>query len=61
MHNNPETPWEIIVAHAAPATPIEKLTINTMSKTIFNIEATIKKYKGVLLSPRALNIPAIIL
>ena len=31
------------------------------SKITFKIDATIKKYSGVLLSPNALNIPAAIL
>ena len=38
-----------------------KLTINTKSKTMLSIDDIIKKYNGVLLSPKALNIPAAIL
>ena len=40
---------------------ILKLTINTKSKTMLSIDDIIKKYNGVLLSPKALNIPAAIL
>ena len=52
-------PCEITVAQPAPATPILNTIINKRSRPIFIIEANMRKYKGDLLSPIALNIPAI--
>lgn len=41
------------VAQAAPATPIPKLTMKTMSSTTLQTEAMMRKNSGVRLSPRA--------
>ena len=47
----------IIVAHAAPATPIFKLCTKNKSKNIFSTDVAIKKYNGLLESPTACKIP----
>ena len=47
--------WAVNVANAAPDTPIFKLTIKNISKTILIIEAIAKKIKGILEFPRDLN------
>ena len=57
VHQIPATACAIIVAHAAPATPILNTIINTKSKTIFIIDDIIKNINGVLLSPRERIIP----
>ena len=46
----------IKVAHATPATPILKEITKTRSRMIFKTEEKIKKYKGVLESPKAVKI-----
>ena len=45
------------VAKAAPNTPILNTITKSRSNAIFINEENIKKYKGVLESPRALIIP----
>ena len=56
-----DTPWEITVAYAAPATPISKPFTNRISSPIFTKVEITRKYKGALLLPIALIIPANIL
>ena len=50
--------WHIIVAMAAPATPILKYTTKRISKKIFMKQLTIKTYRGLFESPTARKIPA---
>jgi len=50
-----EIPCAISVAHAAPATPISKRVTKTISSATLNTEEKIRKYKGILDFPRALN------
>ena len=50
-----ETPWAISVAHATPATSKEKSATKIQSSTMLNTEEKIRKYKGILDFPRALN------
>ena len=57
-HNNAETPCAITVANAAPAVLSENPTINQISNIRFKMEENIRKYRGVLLSPMPLKIPA---
>ena len=47
----------MIVAHAAPSTPMPNPFTNNRSKKIFKIDVAIKKYKGFLESPTACKIP----
>ena len=49
----PDTPWEMTVARAAPATPALQYRIRSRSRAMFSTEETARKYTGVLLSPRA--------
>ena len=49
----PDTPWEMTVARAAPATPVWQYRIRSRSRAIFSTEEMARKYTGVLLSPRA--------
>ena len=56
-HSRPETPWEITVAHAAPATPSPKLMIKIRSRATLSTEESSRKNTGVLLSPKARMMP----
>ena len=49
----PEMAWEISVASAAPKIPILNGTMNKRSRPMFRALVRIRKYSGVLLSPRA--------
>jgi len=49
----PEMAWEISVASAAPRIPILNGTMNKRSRPMFRALVRIRKYSGVLLSPRA--------
>ena len=53
-----EISCESTVAQAAPATPIFSVPIITKSRTMLERHPTIRKYSGLLLSPKALKIPA---
>ena len=53
--------WAATVAMAAPAMPQWNTATNSRSSPIFSALVRIKKYSGVLLSPRARMIPATIL
>ena len=55
MHRTAATPCAISVAIATPLTPISHTKTKMRSKMILRIAAKIKKYKGVLESPNALN------
>ncbi len=52
-----DMPCAINVAHATPATFMSIGTTNTISKMIFPTDDAIRKYSGVLLSPRAVKTP----
>lgn len=58
MHKRADTPCDSTTATAEPGTPQPNFKINNSAKNMFKTEANIKKYKGVLLSPRALTILA---
>ena len=61
VHNITEIPCDKITAIAEPGTPIWKTIIKIRANIMLIKDAIIKKYKGVLLSPRALIILANIL
>ena len=46
------------VAIATPSTPMPSHVTEMISRTTFRMEENIKRYKGVLESPRALKIAA---
>ena len=52
-HARPESPWEITVAMAAPATPRGMTTMRNRSSPMFKREAITRNTTGVLLSPNA--------
>ncbi len=54
-------PWQIKVAHATPAIPIENTLTNKISTNILAVEEKARKIKGVLESPSAEKIPVAIL
>ena len=54
-------PCAMKVAHATPATPQWNTITNTASSATFPREEAIRKYRGVLLSPRLLKIPVVTL
>ena len=54
----PDTPWEITVARAAPATPILAQRMRAKSSPMFSTEDRARKYTGVLLSPSERMMPA---
>ena len=49
-------PCAISVAHAAPATPIEKDATMMMSRTTFSTDENIRRKRGIFDLPSALNI-----
>ena len=51
------TTWLIIVASAAPNTPMPNPTTRRMSSTMFTPQHTIRKYSGRLESPTARRMP----
>ena len=51
------TPWARKVAQATPATPQWKTATKSVSSKIFPMEEPIRKYSGVLESPREVKIP----
>ena len=51
---NAHRPWAIRVAQATPATPMLNLITKSRSRTMLVSADTIRKRRGVLLSPRAL-------
>ena len=56
-HSAPETAWEMIVAHAAPATPMRNDATNQMSSTTFSPQAIIRNSSGMTESPRPRRMP----
>ena len=60
-HPTPEASWLMMVASAAPATPIWNTRMNRRSSAIFTREVMARKYTGVLLSPRERMMPLAIL
>ena len=56
-HRIPETPWEIMVAQAAPATPMLSTRMVNKSRATFMAEEISRKYRGVVLSPMDRMIP----
>ena len=50
--------WDMMVAKAAPATPIRRNTTKNRSSAIFTKQLMIRKYSGRLESPIARRIPA---
>ena len=57
MTRHIEIASEMMVAHAAPATPICRLMTKNRSRKILRIDVAIKIYKGVFASPTACRIP----
>ena len=55
MQRITENPCDKTTAIAEPGTPKPNFNMNKSAKKIFKTEARIRKYKGVLLSPRALT------
>ena len=55
-HSSADTACAMMVAHAAPATPIWNSRMQAKSSTMLMIQAMIRKIKGVLLSPSARRI-----
>ena len=55
---SPDIPCEMTVATAAPAVPMWKKMMRTRSSTILSSAERIRKYRGTLLFPSALNILA---
>ena len=51
-----DIPWAISVAQATPATPISIFVTMIMSRITLNMEEKIRKYRGILDFPSALNI-----
>ena len=56
-----EIPCAISVAHATPVTPIWKFLTRTKSSATLNTDEKIRKYRGILDFPRALNMDEITL
>ncbi len=56
-----ESPWAIRVAQAAPATPRPNRPTITRSRAMLNSEEKIRKQRGILDFPSALNIEEITL
>ena len=54
-------PWQMKVAHATPAIPIEKTFTKRMSTRILAVEEKARNINGVFESPSAENIPVDIL
>ncbi len=61
MHRAPEISWEIMVAQAAPATPILKPATNQMSRPMFSMHAVKRNTRGMIESPRPRSTPEITL
>ena len=53
--------WQIRVARASPPTPMSVLTTKTMSRPMLEREDTIRKIRGVRVSPRAVKMPVQVL
>ena len=53
MHSTAERSWASTVAQAAPATPMPRGTMNTMSSTMFSRAENTSRNMGVRLSPNA--------
>ena len=60
-HRMPETACEMMVAHAAPETPILKPATNQISRPMFMPHATSRKMSGMTESPRPRRMPEIML
>ncbi len=60
-HSAPETAWAIMVAQATPATPIWKPATNQMSSMMLSTQATMRKIRGMMESPRPRRMPEIML
>jgi len=55
-HKIPARSWDKTVAHAAPATPIWKLTTKSRSRKMLSVQAMMRKKSGDRLSPRAVMV-----
>ena len=53
-----DTPWAMTVAMATPSTPIPSHVTDIMSRTTFRMDENMRRYRGVLESPMALNMAA---
>ena len=54
-------PWQISVAQATPATPMENTVTKTTSMMILAVEENARKRNGVLESPRPEKMPVAML
>ena len=51
-HRIPDTAWAVMVAQAAPDTPILRTRIVKKSRATFTTDENTRKIRGVVLSPR---------
>ena len=51
------TPWEKMVAKAAPSTPMPSIATSTTSRAMFTRHAMMRKYSGRRVSPTARRMP----